>query len=82
MPAPIRNGQTRIYLRFNDQDARDELRWLLVDPEDVAQKATHNEKPVQVWTILPKYVTNRNTKLFNKAKMFAAQMGLNRREDL
>ena len=38
--------------------------------------------PVQVWTIPPRYVTVRNTKLFNKAKIIAAQKGLNWREDL
>ena len=70
---PPRDGQTRINLRFEDQDARDALRWMLVDPDDYTQQATYSSKPVQVWTIPPKYVTARNTKLFNKAKIIAAQ---------
>ena len=79
---PPRNGQTRINLRFEDQDARDALRWMLVDPDDYTQQATYNSKPVQVWTIPPKYVTARNTKLFNKAKIIAIEKGLNWRNDL
>ena len=80
---PPRDGQTRINLRFEDQDARDALRWMLVDPDDYTQQATYNSKPVQVWTIPPKYVTARNTKLFNKAKIIAIQKDIkNWRTDL
>ena len=80
---PPRDGQTRINLRFEDQDARDALRWMLVDPDDYTQQAQYNSKPVQVWTIPPKYVTARNTKLFNKAKIIAIQKDIkNWRTDL
>ena len=37
---------------------------------------------VQVWTIPPKYVIARSTKLFNKAKIIATPKGLNWRTDL
>ena len=52
------------------------------DPGDFKQNAEYNSNPVQVWTIPPKYVTARNTKLFNKAKIIAAQLGLSWRNDL
>ena len=39
-------------------------------------------KPFPLWTTPPKYVTARNTKLFNKANIIATQMGLNWRNDL
>ena len=55
---------------------------MLVDPDDYTQQAEYNSKPVQVWTIPPKYVTARNTKLFNKAKIIAIQKDLNWRNDL
>ena len=55
---------------------------MLVDPDDYKQQAEYNSKPVQVWTIPPKYVTARNTKLFNKAKIIAIEKGLNWRNDL
>ena len=55
---------------------------MLVDPDDYTQQAEYNSKPVQVWTIPPKYVTARNTKLFNKAKIIATTKGLNWRTDL
>ena len=79
---PPRNGQTRINLRFEDQDARDALRWKLVDPDEFTANAEHNSKPVQVWTIPPKYVTNRNTKLLNRAKIIGAQLGIDWRNGL
>ena len=65
-PLPPRNGQTRINLRFEDQDSRDALRWQLVDHDDYMQDSEYKSSPVQVWTIPPKYVSARNTKLFKK----------------
>ena len=52
------------------------------DPGDFKQNAEYNSNPDQVWTIPPKYVTARNTKLFNKAKIIAIQKCLNWRNDL
>ena len=79
---PPRNGQTRINLCLTDQDVRDTLRWILVGPADFTQKAEYMGKPFPLWTTPPKYVTARNTKLFNKANIIATQMGLNWRNDL
>ena len=76
-------GKTRITMRFSDKSERDAIRWKLIDQDNNYEpQAEFNFKPVEVWTMKPKYEIERDNKLHNMATTVAHTLGLNKNTDL